>query len=113
MPEGERHVIRAITDPATNRQISSLFTDLPLYIADGHHRYTSALTYRREKTTCSPGTGADDPVNFVMITLVDFADPGLVILAPQPRPARLAKILVDRAGRQTSVLLRPALVATE
>jgi uncharacterized protein (DUF1015 family) len=54
----------------------------PFYIADGHHRYTSALTYRREQAAARPGLSPDDPVNFVMSTLVDFADPGLIILAP-------------------------------
>ncbi len=82
LPEGERHQVRAITDPDSVKNISARFAGVPLYIADGHHRYTSALTYRREKTACTPGATPDDAFNFVMITLVPFDDPGLIILAP-------------------------------
>ncbi|MDD5189781.1 MAG: DUF1015 domain-containing protein [Dehalococcoidales bacterium] len=81
LPEGERHVIRAVTDTAIVKQISQHFTGQPLYVADGHHRYTSALAYRREKMA-APGATPDDACNFIMMTLVDFDDPGLVILAP-------------------------------
>ena len=79
VPEGERHVVRAVTDPAVLSKISAHFKDLPVYIADGHHRYTSALNFRNEKAKCSP-LKPDDPVNFVMMTLIDFADPGMVIM---------------------------------
>jgi uncharacterized protein (DUF1015 family) len=78
IPEGDRHVVWAVTDPAVVSLVAGALAKQPFYIADGHHRYTSALTYRRER----PGMSPDDPVNFVMSTLVDFADPGLIILAP-------------------------------
>ncbi len=81
LPEGDRHIIRAVTDPAVIRQITRYFTGQVLYIADGHHRYTSALTYRRERIS-APDATPNAPFNFVMMTLVDFEDPGLVILAP-------------------------------
>ena len=81
LPEGDRHVIRAIIDPAVVQQITKYFANQVLYIADGHHRYTSALAYQREKMS-TPGATPDDPFNFVMMTLVDFEDPGMVILAP-------------------------------
>jgi uncharacterized protein (DUF1015 family) len=82
MPDGERHIMRAITDTDIIRRISAHFDNLSLYIADGHHRYTSALTYRREKAAATPDTSPDDAFNFVMMTLVSFTDPGLIILAP-------------------------------
>jgi len=82
VPEGDRHVVRTITETQAVAQIAGFLADLPLYIADGHHRYTSALTYRREKLACTPGATPEDSFNFVMITLVSFDDPGLVILAP-------------------------------
>ncbi|MDP2920032.1 MAG: DUF1015 domain-containing protein [Dehalococcoidia bacterium] len=82
VPEGDRHVVRAVTGTEVNGQVHHFFEDRPLYIADGHHRYTSALTYRREKMSCTPGATPDAPFNFVMITLVSFTDAGLVILAP-------------------------------
>jgi uncharacterized protein (DUF1015 family) len=77
--DGEGHRIRAVSDGAVVEDIRRVLADQPLYIADGHHRYESALAYRRARRA---GTGpeGDAPFDFVMMTLVDFADPGLVIL---------------------------------
>jgi uncharacterized protein (DUF1015 family) len=95
MPDGERHTMRAITDTDIIKRISAHFADLPLYIADGHHRYTSALTYRREKAATTPYTSPDDTYNFVMMTLVSFTDPGLVILAPHRLIRGIEKSVID------------------
>jgi uncharacterized protein (DUF1015 family) len=75
----EKHQLWAITDPAIIDLIQERLSGQPLYIADGHHRYDSALTYRRElaaKTTLN----GDEGFNYVMMNLIDFADPGLIIL---------------------------------
>jgi uncharacterized protein (DUF1015 family) len=82
IPEGDRHKVWAITDATVINLIAGVMAKQPFYVADGHHRYTSALTYRREQMTATPGLSPDNDVNFVMTTLVDFADPGLIILAP-------------------------------
>jgi uncharacterized protein (DUF1015 family) len=82
IPEGDHHKVWAITDTSVVNLISGVMAQQPFYIADGHHRYTSALTYRREQMAANHGLSPDDAVNFVMTTLVDFADPGLIILAP-------------------------------
>ena len=75
---GERHNVWAITEPEVVGQICSSLAHQPLYIADGHHRYESALTYRRERRACSLPVSGDEAFNFVMMTLVDFSDPGLI-----------------------------------
>jgi len=79
---GESHYVWAITEPEVINQIGTSLAQQPLYIADGHHRYESALIYRRERYAYSPSAPADAPFNFVMMALVDFADPGLIILPP-------------------------------
>ncbi|MBI2852247.1 MAG: DUF1015 domain-containing protein [Chloroflexi bacterium] len=80
---GEGHCIWALTDHDTVKQVRCLLADQPLYIADGHHRYESALAYRRQKLASSPeAADGEAGFNFVMMTLVDFADPGLLILPP-------------------------------
>jgi len=79
---GEGHTIWAVTEPEVVNQISSSLAGQPLYIADGHHRYESTLAYLREKRAYSPSASGDEAFNFVMMTLVDFADPGLIILPP-------------------------------
>jgi uncharacterized protein (DUF1015 family) len=79
---GERHNVWAITQPEVINQLAGYFAHQPLYIADGHHRYESALTYQRERIACSSPVSGDEAFNFVMMTLVDFSDPGLIILPP-------------------------------
>ncbi len=78
---GERHELRAITNPEIINQLAGYLAGSPLYIADGHHRYESALAFQRERRAdvSSPGDKAYD---FVMMALVDFADPGVLILPP-------------------------------
>jgi uncharacterized protein (DUF1015 family) len=101
--DSERHDIWVITDEDTIHQIAGNLSEKPLYIADGHHRYTSALTYRRERRSfSSSAVRGNEPYDFIMMTLVDLTDPGLVILAPHrmvrgiPRP--LLDSLMDKLG---------------
>ena len=77
--DGEAHRVRAITDPIAIGKISSHMEKRPLYVADGHHRYESALNYRRQRRASANAPG-DQPFDFVMMTLVEVSDPGLLIL---------------------------------
>ncbi|MFC1968006.1 DUF1015 domain-containing protein [Chloroflexota bacterium] len=77
---GETHKVWAITEPEVIHQIASNLAPKPLYIADGHHRYETALAYRRQRGTSSPQAGENEASNFVMATLTAFSDPGLVVL---------------------------------
>jgi uncharacterized protein (DUF1015 family) len=77
---GERHKVWAVTSPEVIRQVQQVIADQPLYIADGHHRYDSALTYRREMQAQSRSFTGEEGYNYVMTSLIDFTDPGLVIL---------------------------------
>lgn len=80
LDNGESHRLWAITGEETIKSVVDCLADQPLYIADGHHRYESALAYQRERRATSPSEAEEEPYDFVMMTLVDFADPGLVIL---------------------------------
>ena len=77
---GERHQVWAVTQPEVVKVIQGEIAKQPLYIADGHHRYDSALTYKRERAAQTAGYTGNEDFNFVMTSLIDFADPGLVIL---------------------------------
>ena len=44
--EGLIHRLWAVSDPSLTAAISRRFADKKLYIADGHHRYETALNYR-------------------------------------------------------------------
>jgi uncharacterized protein (DUF1015 family) len=95
---GERHELFSITGEET-RELTRAFRDLPLYIADGHHRYESALTYQRENRVLQPGASPDAPFNFVLMTLVGMEDQGLLILPPHRllrglSPAKVAQLKI-------------------
>lgn len=77
---GVSHRIWKISDLQTIGSVRKKMRDKKLIIADGHHRYETALTYRNERRVGqTPGSGSA-PYEFVMMTLVNMASPGLVIL---------------------------------
>ena len=77
---GERHQVWVVTRPEIIQTVKNIMREQPLYIADGHHRYDSALTFRKEKILQQcPGTG-EEGYNYIMMSLVSFDDAGLVIL---------------------------------
>lgn len=76
-----RQQLWALTDPAALAAIESTLAPLRgLIIADGHHRYSTGLTYRDQQRRAHPGAPPNAAFNFVQATLVSMDDPGLVIL---------------------------------
>ncbi len=71
---GAEHRLWKISDPARIDAIRRLMDDKKLLIADGHHRYETALAFRNENPNL-PGTSR------VMMTFVNMHSPGLKILA--------------------------------
>ena len=45
---GTRHRIVSIDDAALHQRVADFFAERPVVIADGHHRYETALAYREE-----------------------------------------------------------------
>ena len=78
---GVVHRVWKVSDPAVITAVREQMRDRKLIIADGHHRYETALTYRNEcRAGAETGTGLPTPYDSVMMTLVDMDAPGLVIL---------------------------------
>jgi uncharacterized protein (DUF1015 family) len=75
----EAHILWAITDPEIKRQLSQLLSSQSIYIADGHHRYETALIYQQERAQEQSLTG-EGAFNYVMMELIEFSDPGLLVL---------------------------------
>ena len=72
------HRLWIVTDPQAIEKLARDFTERKLYIADGHHRYETALNYRnycRENGISKEG----DPQDYQMIYLMDMEHPGLVV----------------------------------
>lgn len=76
----EEHRLQAITDEQQIALIQDFFSERRLYIADGHHRYETALNYRDEVLAMRKHLHSDDAVNFVLMALIDLDDPGLLVL---------------------------------
>lgn len=67
-----------ITDPATIKAYQDALATEDIFIADGHHRYTTQINYL--KALESQGTvHANHPARRSMMVLVSMSDPGLVI----------------------------------
>ena len=60
-------------------EIKNALADVPVYIADGHHRYTTAMNYR-DALRDAGLIGADHEANYVLFALVARGDPGLLVL---------------------------------
>ena len=78
--DGCVHSLRQVTDAEIIRKIQYLFLDKSLYIADGHHRYTTALAYRKRMKALNGGLSKNSPVNHIMMYLCPMEDPGLSVL---------------------------------
>jgi uncharacterized protein (DUF1015 family) len=100
---GERHRVWAIVRPEVISGIRQSLAQTPFYIADGHHRYDSALTYRREKNAHTASVSGEEAYNLVMMSLVDFADEGLVILPPHRLVRGIPRSIFNGLGDQLKV----------
>src|SRR5580693_4522463 len=79
-----------ISDPAAIKAAQAALRDAKFYIADGHHRYETALAYRDERRAAAGKTDPNAPSEFVMATLVDMSDPGLIVLPTHRTVANLS-----------------------
>jgi uncharacterized protein (DUF1015 family) len=69
--EGFRHELGAIDDPAAIAAISDLVGSSPLVLADGHHRFETALNYRNELRAAGKPTDGADAIMMLVVELVD------------------------------------------
>ena len=81
---GVLHRVWRVSDPAIISLVRGKMRDKKLIIADGHHRYETALTYRnerRESASAEPTSSRDPaPYELAMMTFVNMDSPGLVVL---------------------------------
>jgi uncharacterized protein (DUF1015 family) len=74
------HRVWRVHDPGIVEAIQQLMRDKKLLIADGHHRYETALTYRNERREQAGSVSPNAPYEFVMMTFIRMESRGLVIL---------------------------------
>lgn len=96
--DGVRHVLERIDGAQDCANLSASFADKKVWIADGHHRYETACTFR-ESLGEREGLVPED---FMMMALSSMADPGLALLPTH----RVVKELRLAKGALTDVLQR-------
>ena len=78
--QGCRQQLWAVADPAVLNQFVDVMRSKPLFIADGHHRYETALNYQRFRREQAGTSDALKPYDGVLMLLSPLEDPGLTVL---------------------------------
>ncbi len=94
---GDEHRLWLVADQKVAATLAGLFAPRQIYIADGHHRYETALAYRDEVREMRQELDSEDAVNFTLMGLSAIEDPGLLVL-PTHRVVRGVE-----AGRLSSL----------
>jgi len=76
---GDRHRLWVVNDPNLITDVVDHFKHQPIFIADGHHRYETALAYRDERAA-QEKLGENHPAHYTLMYLSSVQDPGLRIL---------------------------------
>ena len=109
------HSIWPITDPDCLQEVQTMFRDKSLYIADGHHRYATALRFRDHIRKQNGDLPLDSPYGYVMMYLCAMEDPGLSVL-PTHRLVYLPADLLPAIDRTLNGIidrLAPGFAVTE
>lgn len=96
--KGHRHRMWRISDPAVCQYFGDAFQNKQLFIADGHHRYETALNYRNWLSETLLDFSSDHPANGIMMYLCGMSDPGLTVL-----PAHRMLLGIDDAMRASLI----------
>ncbi len=98
---GVVHRMWPVTDVKTIAEVSAVLGPKPMYVADGHHRYETACTYRDLLAKEHP-LDANHPANYVLTMCISMNDPGMIVL-PTHRlfrglPDLTSAQLIERLG---------------
>src|SRR5262245_20808064 len=104
---GFRQQLWAVTDPAILAHVIEAMDPKPLFIADGHHRYETALNYQRLRRQQAGSPVGYQPYDAVLMLLASLEEPGLTVLpthrvttTPLPPYDKVRILLDDRFDQQ-------------
>lgn len=108
--QGVEHALWAFSRKEVVEKVSSALRSRQVLIADGHHRYETALEYQREMRGLLPYCSEEAPFNYTMIYLANLDDEGISILpthrlvrrVPDPESGSLSSLL-ERIGEHFQV----------
>jgi uncharacterized protein (DUF1015 family) len=97
--DGIKHDLWSVHDPDVANEVIQRMGTKPIYIADGHHRYTTALTYQKEMEAKNGGPlPPSHPANYCLFALVALQDDGLLIQPTHRLIGNLGWFDVDALG---------------
>lgn len=79
LSKGERTRMWRISEPAVIETVANGMRGRSFFIADGHHRYETALTYRNLMREATPGYSGREPWNYTLMYLTNLRAPGLTV----------------------------------
>ena len=99
---GMRHTLWAIRDNKVIQIITGVMSDKQVFIADGHHRYETAINYRNEMREKLPNFTGEELYNYVMMYFTNTNSEGLSILPIHRLVSNLSnfdkKKIIKKAG---------------
>lgn len=79
--DGVWHDLWAVSDERFIKKIADFLRKKTLYIADGHHRYQTALEYQKRLAERGELGNGEDPRRYLLMMIVEMENPGLSLLA--------------------------------
>ncbi len=111
--EGFRQRLWSVTDPGVLAKVVQIMHTKLLFIADGHHRYETALNYRRARRQQAGAPSGPQPYDNVLMLFASLEDKGLTVLPTHrvlttsiPAPADLLRSL-DPVFEVTALPFQP------
>ncbi len=104
------HEAWRITESEKLDALSQALRDKDVFIADGHHRYTTALNYRAEIEARSGKLPTDHPANFCLFVLVAMQEPGMIVLPTHRVLGGMAGFMFERftsAAQAAGIRIEP------
>ena len=77
---GAVHQLAELSDPEAVRRVCDFLSERSTVIADGHHRYETALAYRDEQRAAGKGSGDDAPHEWLLAYFANAYAPGTLLL---------------------------------
>ena len=78
--QGVGQKLWVVDNPDVINEMKTVLQDKKILIADGHHRYETALNYRKIMQDKYPGSTGAEPFNYTLMYFTNMDDAGLVIL---------------------------------
>jgi len=100
--DGVKHEIWRVDDVAQVESFTQIMRGRDVFIADGHHRYNTALTYQQEQGTLPE----DHPANWCMFVLIAMQDPGMIVLSTHRVLGNMPQFSLEKFEQAAAGLLR-------